>query len=179
MEFSRPEYWSGFCHFLLRGIFPTQGSSPGLPHCRQTLCHRNRQWFGQKSYFPTRGSLCLQALPPPSGHITSHLEISTSACHPRTSPLPQLLGSRKRCLIQPRLAQGSIGSWPVTSVGRICPYRDSSGAFRGSFGAESDVGMNIHCWNGLQNRDSVASSQDRRALAPVSWSQMLWAFRFL
>ena len=27
------------CHFLLQGIFPTQGSSPGLPHCRQTLYH--------------------------------------------------------------------------------------------------------------------------------------------
>ena len=25
------------CHFLLQGIFPTQGSSPGLPHSRQTL----------------------------------------------------------------------------------------------------------------------------------------------
>ena len=27
------------CHFLLQGIFPTQGSNPGLPHCRQTLYH--------------------------------------------------------------------------------------------------------------------------------------------
>ena len=25
------------CHILLQGIFPTQGSNPGLPHCRQTL----------------------------------------------------------------------------------------------------------------------------------------------
>ena len=25
------------CHFLLQGIFPTAGSNPGLPHCRQTL----------------------------------------------------------------------------------------------------------------------------------------------
>ena len=25
------------CHFLLKGIFLTQGSNPGLPHCRQTL----------------------------------------------------------------------------------------------------------------------------------------------
>ena len=23
------------CHFLLQGIFPTQGSNPGLPHCRR------------------------------------------------------------------------------------------------------------------------------------------------
>ena len=34
MEFSRPEYWSTS---LLQGIFPTQGSSPGLPHCRRIL----------------------------------------------------------------------------------------------------------------------------------------------
>ena len=25
------------CHFLLQGIFPAQGSNPGLLHCRQTL----------------------------------------------------------------------------------------------------------------------------------------------
>ena len=25
------------CHFLLQGIFQTQGSNPGLPHCRQTF----------------------------------------------------------------------------------------------------------------------------------------------
>ena len=27
------------CHFLLQGIFPTQGSNPGLPPCGQTLYH--------------------------------------------------------------------------------------------------------------------------------------------
>ena len=31
------------CHFLLQGIFPTQGSNPGLPHCRQTLHHLSYQ----------------------------------------------------------------------------------------------------------------------------------------
>ena len=36
MEFSRHEYWSGLpC--LPSGIFPTQGSNPGLPHCRRIL----------------------------------------------------------------------------------------------------------------------------------------------
>ena len=25
------------CHALLQGIFPTQGSNPGIPHCRQIL----------------------------------------------------------------------------------------------------------------------------------------------
>ena len=27
------------CHFLLQGIFSTQGSNPGLLHCRQILYH--------------------------------------------------------------------------------------------------------------------------------------------
>ena len=27
------------CHFLLQGIFLTQGSNPGLPHCMQILYH--------------------------------------------------------------------------------------------------------------------------------------------
>ena len=35
--FSRPEYWSVGSLSLLQGIFPTQGLSLGLPHCRQIL----------------------------------------------------------------------------------------------------------------------------------------------
>ena len=31
------------CHVLLQGIFPTQGSNPGLPHCRQILYYKNYQ----------------------------------------------------------------------------------------------------------------------------------------
>ena len=31
------------CHDLLQGIFPTQGSYPGLLHCRQILYHRSLQ----------------------------------------------------------------------------------------------------------------------------------------
>ena len=42
MEFSRQEYWSGL-HFLLQGIFLTQGLNPGLLHCRQTLYHLSYQ----------------------------------------------------------------------------------------------------------------------------------------
>ena len=36
MRFSRQEYWSGL-HSLLQGIFLTQGSNPGLLHCRRIL----------------------------------------------------------------------------------------------------------------------------------------------
>ena len=31
------------CHALLQGIFPTQGSNPGLPHCRWILYHLSYQ----------------------------------------------------------------------------------------------------------------------------------------
>ena len=31
------------CHALLQGIFPTQGFTPGLPHCRRILYHLSHQ----------------------------------------------------------------------------------------------------------------------------------------
>ena len=31
------------CYFLFQGIFPTQGSNPGLLHCRQILHHLSQQ----------------------------------------------------------------------------------------------------------------------------------------
>ena len=40
MEFSRPECWSGSLS-LLQGIFPTQGSNPGLLHSRWILYQMN------------------------------------------------------------------------------------------------------------------------------------------
>ena len=44
------------CHFLLQGIFPSQGSNPGFPHCRQMLyplSHQGSQsanWYSYYSY---------------------------------------------------------------------------------------------------------------------------------
>ena len=37
------------CHFLLQGIFPTQGSNPGLPHCRPTLYRLSHQGSHSRS----------------------------------------------------------------------------------------------------------------------------------
>ena len=42
MEFSRSEYYNGYLS-LLQGIFPTQGSNPGLPHCRWILYQLSHQ----------------------------------------------------------------------------------------------------------------------------------------
>ena len=41
-------------HFLLQGIFPTQGLDPGLPHCRQTfycLSHQGSPVYSINSIF--------------------------------------------------------------------------------------------------------------------------------
>ena len=35
-------------HFLLQGLFLTQGSNPGLSHCRQILYHLSHQWSKPK-----------------------------------------------------------------------------------------------------------------------------------
>ena len=45
------------CHFLLQGIFPTQGSNPGLPHCRQTLYHPSHSSTDTGSESHTHNSL--------------------------------------------------------------------------------------------------------------------------
>ena len=62
------------CHFLLHGIFPTQGSNPDLPHCRQILTPSELSGKPQKNtgvgchflfqeIFPTKGlNLCLLSL---------------------------------------------------------------------------------------------------------------------
>ena len=52
MEFSRPEYWSSSL-YLLQGIVPTQGSNPGLPHCRwilHQLSHKGNQRMFELPY---------------------------------------------------------------------------------------------------------------------------------
>ena len=53
------------CHVLLQGLFPTQGSNPGLPHCRRILYHLSHQeslpiiFFKACYYASLNNSLCL------------------------------------------------------------------------------------------------------------------------
>ena len=55
------------CHFLLQGIFPTQGWNPGLPHGRRTLYHLSHRTVVAAEGPKSIGSgvcallLCLQA----------------------------------------------------------------------------------------------------------------------
>ena len=78
------------CHFLLQGIFPTQGSNPGLLHCRQTLYQLS-----------DKGS--------PESAVGTH--ISPSSCtssHPLPIPPPRLIQSP--CLSSLRHTANSY--WP-------------------------------------------------------------------
>ena len=61
------------CHFLLQGIFPTQGSNPGLSHCRQMLYCLSHQ-----------GSQ-IAALGLTKTH--SHLPLQHFICFPKCFPL--------------------------------------------------------------------------------------------
>ena len=61
------------CHFLFQGIFLTQGSNPGLPHCRQMLLLSEPPG---KSYY--RKHTC--------EYTRSH--ISDSCSHSETGPGP-------------------------------------------------------------------------------------------
>ena len=48
------------CHALLQGIFPNQGSNPGLPHCRRILYHLSHQgspWILEWVAYPSSGGL--------------------------------------------------------------------------------------------------------------------------
>ena len=46
------------CHALLQGIFPTQRSNPGLPHCRQILYHLSYQGSPIYLLSPPTETLC-------------------------------------------------------------------------------------------------------------------------
>ena len=50
MGFFRQEYWRGLPCPPLRWIFPTQGSNPGLPHCRWILYHLSHQESHNNNY---------------------------------------------------------------------------------------------------------------------------------
>ena len=48
--YSPGKYTGVGCHSLLQGIFPNQGSNPGLPHCKQILYHLSHQRNSIESY---------------------------------------------------------------------------------------------------------------------------------
>ena len=51
------------CHSVLQGIFPTQGSNPGLPHCRRILYHLSHQGSLQWCVVVVVGGLVAKSCP--------------------------------------------------------------------------------------------------------------------
>ena len=67
---------------LLQGIFPTQGSNPGLQHCRQILYHLSHQgsclwWFASKrpgSVYLVFQDICFWTSELPSNQFNHHIK---------------------------------------------------------------------------------------------------------
>ena len=82
------------CHALLQGIFPTQGSNPGLPHCRWILYRLSHQgslksaWsFLNLTHHPTASLVAV----PGSGSIPEPLEVRKIPWRRKWQPTPVFL----------------------------------------------------------------------------------------
>ena len=79
------------CYFLLQRIFPTQGSNPGLLHCRQTLYHLSHN--GSRTTLKIHlawASLVVQWLRipvPMQGALVCSLAQKDPMCHGATNPV--------------------------------------------------------------------------------------------
>ena len=110
--------------FLLQGIFPTQGSNPGVPHCRQILYQLNykgspRTLVGSpcllQGIFPNQGSNpgllhCGQILYQ-LGHKGSAAAKSLQSCPTLCDPID---GSPAGCLV-PGILQARTLEWVAIS----------------------------------------------------------------
>ena len=70
MEFSRPEYWSVGSLSFLQVIFPTQGSNPGLLHCRWILYQLSYQ--GNPELLHSSVLLICKSLYEPNRYLTQN-----------------------------------------------------------------------------------------------------------
>ena len=110
VEFSRQEYWSGL-HFLIQGIFPTQGSSLGFLHGRQILVCMPGHAHVVCSH--ARVSVCLSSHPCVCSCLCVFLhEAMCMLTKPRTATLASLqkavLISLALLLIFPPLTNSSL-----------------------------------------------------------------------
>ena len=119
MGFSGQEYWVG-CHCLLQGIFPSQGSNPGLLHYRQTLYHLSykRYWLIEPGALGTRPSgRSLRS----QGYWVCHLNSSVSgrSCKFGVPPTPDgmvLCQRWQRCVSEfPACLPTGVASLPMCS----------------------------------------------------------------
>ena len=78
------------CHFLSQGIFPTQGSNPGLSHCRQTPYHLSHQGTPKSSFSSvqfTQSVMSDSLQPHELQHARPPCPSPTPGVHPNSHPL--------------------------------------------------------------------------------------------
>ena len=91
------------CHFLLQRIFPTQGSNPGLPHCRQTLYRLSHQGS------PIQSLSCVQLFAIPwTAACQASLSFTIPWNLPRLMSIESVMPSNHLILFQPLLLLPSI-----------------------------------------------------------------------
>ena len=73
------------CHALLHGIFPTQRSNPGLPHCRWILYCLSHLQFTSDSLWPYELQHARPPCPSPTPGVHSDSGPSSQWCHPAIS----------------------------------------------------------------------------------------------
>ena len=100
MRFSRQGNWSGL-HFLLQGIFPTQGLNPGLLHCRWILYQLGHQGSRRDS---TRR--WLDSCPSVESFIYSDASKCAHSCPTLSNPMDcSLPGSSVHEILQTRILE--------------------------------------------------------------------------
>ena len=131
------------CHFLFQGIFPTQGSNPGLLHCRQILYCLSSVQF---SHSVMSSSLCLHGMqharlpcPSPTPRVYSNSCPLSQWCHPTISSSVVPFSS---CL-QSFPASGSF------QMGQLFSGHLTSGQNIGVSASASGLAMNIQDWSPL------------------------------
>ena len=95
------------CHFLLQGIFPTQGSHPGLPHCRWILY--------QLSHKGSPRILEWVAYPSPADLPNPGIELGSPALHVDSLPT-ELWGNATQFIILTWRIPGTEGPSRLQSM---------------------------------------------------------------
>ena len=96
---------------LLQGIFPTQGSSPGLPHCRRILYQLSHQGspnirkLSLSSSSPAKLTAC--SLP---CYLQSTVSSHDTASSPCPCSLPPEYDSSSSCQLQPIFQRPRVAS---------------------------------------------------------------------
>ena len=109
------------CHFLLQGIFLTQGSNPSLPHIRQILYHLSHQGSPMYIYIHIAPAVCIHIplpLKPRSHAPTPAIWIITEhrAECPVLPPLPTSCLFHTQCCVQ---VSATLSIWPTFSPGCV------------------------------------------------------------